>query len=143
MLDRNPEEDGTISTAIETYQMDDTKMGYDTYRMLDWLYRLKLQKQRGYLAANNTTSETLRLHLTNVDWTPYVQLTVDDGAFDSTKLNDYYVRDYIEYKSFKDNYVYDPISWAKMVRNGEIYYKDSQKGESPLTNLDMFRYMCD
>ena len=143
MLDRNPEEDGTINTAIETYQMDDTKMGYDTYRMLDWLYRLKLQKQRGYLAANNTTSETLRLHLTNVDWTPYVQLTVDDGAFDSTKLNDYYVRDYIEYKSFKDNYVYDPVSWAKMVRNGEIYYKDSQKGESPLTNLDMFRYMCD
>lgn len=141
-LDQNPEDDGTLESQIEIYQMDDTKLGYATYTMLDWLYRLKIQKQQNNLSADNKTTPTLRLHLTNVDWTPYVQLTVDDGAYDLAKVDNYYVRSYVEYKKYSDNYTYDPITWNEMLANGELYYKDTTKGESPIHDLSMFRYMC-
>ena len=139
-LDQNPEDDGTLESQIEIYQMDDTKLGYATYTMLDWLYRLKIQKQQNNLSADNKTTPTLRLHLTNVDWTPYVQLTVDDGAYDIAKADNYYVRNYIQYTKYTG---YDPITWSELLANGELYYKDPAKGDSPIHNLSMFKYMCD
>ena len=125
--------DGSTRTKIQTYRMDDTLLGYNTYRMLKYLYDVKVATQTGVIT-DNSVPKNLGISVENANWTPYEQLEID-AIYDSSKT--YYVRSihgtYTEY----DKTTYTPDSWRLGLLNG-IFYQENGLGESPVTNLDMF-----
>lgn len=123
-----------INSNIELYQMDDTKLGYGTYLMLAYLYKLKCERKASADSHSNT-SPNLKIQVLNANWTPYQQVASDE-AYDSTQSNNYYYRDYAQYHK----YTYTSESkWQKDTLNGIVYLYDTNMGPSPITNLDMFR----
>ena len=127
-----------INSNIELYQMDDTKLGYGTYSMLSYLYKLKRER---FLSAesHSNTSPNLKIQVLNANWTPYQQVGSDE-AYDSTQTSNYYYRDYIQYY----RYTYTSASqWQKDTLNGIVYLYDTSMGASPITNLAMFKQFID
>ena len=135
---------GTIpsatTTKIDLLQLDDTKLGYGSYRILNYLYNVKLEAQAGHLDSLTATTKELSISCSNVEWSPYTQVD-PDTVYDATMASNYRIRENagVTYS----NYVYSSQSqWAKDVKNGLVYIYDTAKGPSPIANLDMFRHFC-
>lgn len=146
--------DGSYTT-INYYQMDETKMGYDTYLMLNYLYRLKLAVQRTQVdiaaleAAGtvltpeqeqlkswaNRTAGLLRIQVTNAEWTPYERIDAESAPAQPNSQLTYY-----ELKNNMTYGIYDPnaagANWAHDLRNKQLFTKVRE--DSPIENLDMF-----
>lgn len=142
-------------TAITFYQMDETKMGYDTYRMLEYLYRLKLAVQKTQVditalekagttltpeqeelkAWANKTAGILRIQVTDAEWTPYEKVDAESAPSQPNSQLTYY-----ELKNNMTYGIYDPeaegADWKKDLRNKQIFTK--VRGDSPATDLAMF-----
>ena len=142
-------------TAITYYQMDETKMGYDTYRMLEYLYRLKLavQKTQVDIAAleakgtiltpeqealktwANKTAGILRIQVTDAEWTPYEKVDIESAPAEPNSQLTYY-----ELKNNMTYGVYDPEAdgndWTQDLKNKQLFTK--VRGDSPATDLAMF-----
>lgn len=121
----------STKSAVTVYQMDDTLMGYDTYRMLKYLYDLKNKVQTGVISENNA-SKDLRISVQNAYWSPYT--VVESGSAYTPSQLTYKLRNYNETFS---NYEYTtPSQWAQDVKDGKVYYVNGQ-GDSPITDLSM------
>ena len=136
-------------TKIKYYQMDNTNMGYDTYRMLKYLYDLKEitrdaqvqihtaekageltdEQKRTKTWAEKTAAE-LRIQVLNAQWTPYEK--IEPGSLYSSSTTYYKLNDDLTYSIFDAQ----SATWENDLRNLEIFKK--VRGESPATDLAMF-----
>jgi hypothetical protein len=128
----------SATSKIDLIQLDDTKLGYGSYRLLNYLYNIKLKAQAGTLDDATATTKELSISCANVEWTPYTQVD-PDAIYDGTKAANYYKREssYVTYQQ----YVYTNQSqWAKDVKNGLVYIYDTVKGPSPIKDLEMLHH---
>ena len=131
----------SVNSLIERYQMDDTLLGYETYKMLAYLVKLKRDRIANPGVKHTNTTAGLRIQVLNADWTPYRQLAADED-YDETQINNYYYRDYIKYRKYFGNGNINPTvnmtQFEQDKRDGLLYLYDTVKGESPITNLQLF-----
>ena len=123
----------TAYTKIQEYQIDDSKMGYDTYRMLEYLYRIKCAAQTGELTTTDSTKQTspmLRLQAKGVQWSPYVKCDVDELQ-KTDAVNYYYtLNDRMTFVPYTGN------NWTEDLKNIGIY-KRIYEENSPVKDLSM------
>ena len=139
-------------TNINYYQMDNTKMGYDTYKMLKYLYDLKKKVRDNKIALaeaaaageltdaqkatqtwTNKTDSELRIQVLNAQWTPYERVEV---GISRNPLTTYYVlNDDLTYS------VYEGDNWDQDLKDFEIFKKVREN--SPIENLAMLKTFID
>lgn len=112
-------------------------MGYDSYRLLNKLYRIK--------EAQSTAAKkgTLKISLENVNWTPY-KLLDRDYIYDPDELDNYYIDNnhyqLVPYKTYDNpnSYSHNGTLWAQRLANKRLYYKDPTIPESDYNIIDSF-----
>ena len=137
-------------TKIKYYQMDNTNMGYDTYKMLKYLYDLKQivreAQVRIYKAEQNgatlsseematknwaqKTNAELRIQVLNAAWTPYE--VVELGSLYDSGTTYYKLNDDLTYSVINTT----ANTWEQDLKDYEIFVK--VRDNSPATDLTMF-----
>ena len=136
-------------TKIKYYQMDNTKMEYDTYNMLKYLYDLKQivreaqvliynAEQKGALTAEQQatkawaekTAAELRIQVLNAQWTPYERVELD--SLPNSQMTYYKLNDDLTYSPFSAN----EDTWQQDLKDYQIFMKVRE--DSPATDLSMF-----
>lgn len=120
----------STTSRIETFVLNKTKMGIDSYRLLDYIYRVKEAKFAGVITDDHT-SDTLACDFSDVEWSPYVQVE-QDTKYDN-KTTYYQLENDITYKPI----TYSADVWNQGLRDGTIFTKDPDFDTSLLTNLDI------
>lgn len=113
-------------TVIASLNIAGGGLGYDSYKLLKQYYTIRSQQ-----------TNTSQISMTNVNWCPYVQMTVDD-------MRDPSITYYIDNGHYGlEPYTYtDFDTWTIKVENGEIYRKDETIPEdkiNQITDLAMFK----
>lgn len=131
-----PAIDGDL-TRIDYYQIDNSKLGYGTYKILKKLYDTKIKMQavtelpKGY-------SKELSISLMDVNWTPYTR--VEKGSpIDETK--EYYrITDANTYEVFTPN----SSTWTSDLINIGIFTKDeASAAANPIANIAMIEHFIE
>ena len=113
-------------TVIASLNIAGGGLGYDSYKLLKQYYAIRSQQ-----------TNTSQISMTDVNWCPYVQMTVDDERNPSTTYyvdNGHYGLEPYTYTNFD--------AWTIKVENGEIYRKDETIPEdkiNQITDLAMFK----
>lgn len=113
-------------TVIASLNIAGGGLGYDSYKLLKQYYTIRSQQ-----------TNTSQISMTNVNWCPYIQMTVDDERNPSTTYyvdNGHYGLEPYTYTNFD--------AWTIKVENGEIYRKDETIPEdkiNQITDLAMFK----
>lgn len=122
----------TASTTsnIEKFVLNKTQLGIDSYRLLDYIYRVKEAKFAGVITDEGTSDE-LTCDLSDVEWSPYLPVAPDTKYDNKTT-----------YYQLENDSVYKPIAynadvWNQGLRDGSIFTKDPDFDTSLLTNLDI------
>lgn len=126
----NLDENSTDITNVTYFSITGDYFGYDSYKLMSKYYKNRLKD-----TANRTT-----IKLTDVKWSPYVQL-IEGDKYDKTKT---YKKDNGHYGLV--DYQYDVTTFDYDVANGEIYYLDTSYTEdqiNSITNIDMLNDFID
>lgn len=128
--------DKTVNN-ISTFQIQDDTLGINSYKLLNYLYKVRDRMVQN----NSNVTEGLRIKLTNVDWSPYKLVNIDDEL--NPALNYYIKVNNIAYESYK--YTNNVAQWQKDVKDGLIYtLEDQNVFESyPIVDLNMFERFAD
>lgn len=127
---------GATVCKIQKYQIVDTRLGYATYRMLKYLYDVKLARAANTITSDTNATRFLRIDVEGAEWTPYKQLE-SDAYYDDSKSY-FYRNDDCTY----DEYTYSS-SWNRDLLNGRLYELNGQ-GASPITDLSILdRFIAD
>ena len=130
--------EGTGSTNIETLFILGSGLGYDSFKLLKQYYTLRSRQ----------TASSSNIQMTNVKWSPYIKVTVDE-EYDS---NTSYFFDNGHYGLTPVNHQtdYNINTWPIKVANGEVYRLDSSiENINDVINIitdndiDMFRVFAD
>ena len=122
------------STSLNSVNLKGGALGYDSYKLLKQIYTIKE-------ARPEDEKTTTTIQMTNVNWSPYIQLSEGD-IYIKADENLYY----------KDNghmrlvkYTYDKETFDRDVLNGEIYKYNSDLATkaNQITNVDMLETMAD
>ena len=112
---------------ISTYEVDGGNLGYNSYIILKNLYDLK---------NGASQNEILGISLTDVEWTPYIQ--VEYGTEYQNSISYYLLNDHSTFETF--NFV-DTNDWNNKLLNGQIYIYNSkytkEQEENTIMNLDL------
>jgi hypothetical protein len=111
------------SSNLVSLILNGGKLGYHSYKLLHNLYTIKKR-----------TQENLKLELTKVHWSPYIQL--DEGyAYSAAEASKYYVDDghygFTPYKNYQKD------KWDIAILNGEIYKLDDTVPEATVKMVDL------
>lgn len=113
-------------TVIASLNIAGGGLGYDSYKLLKQYYTIRSQQ-----------TNTSQISMTNINWCPYIQMTVDDERDPSITYyvdNGHYGLEPYTYTNFD--------AWTIKVENGEIYRKDETIPEdkiNQITDLAMFK----
>ena len=130
----------STSCRINTYVIESgKKLGIDSYRMLDYLYRVKEAKFAGTITDEDTTS-ALSCDLTNVEWSPYEQ--VESGAPFDRSIKYYELKNQVTYAVYHDpdnerESSYSESSWKNKTNDGVIYTLNSELDTKVIKNLNI------
>lgn len=108
------------TTSLSTIKLIGGSLGYNSYKLLKQWYSI-LYKDKTTLPAGSN----YRVKLTDVNWTPYVQL-VEGDEYDANEADKYFVNN--GHYGF-DSYTYDSATFATQVLNGEVYKFDDKLAE--------------
>lgn len=106
---------------VEEINMRGSNFGYDSYVLLQKLIN----------KVENTANKSLRINLTDVQWSPYIKLGA--GATQSSSEEYYYVNDNNTFSPYSNT-----NSWTTDVRSGKVYKKiDSTSTKNIITDLSL------
>lgn len=121
------------TTIIDTFDIENTLLKYDTYKMLYRLYKIKKAMiAQGLALDTNIYSKFLKISAQEVDWTPYHKL--EDDAIYNANTTYYYLKDNMVYSTY--TYTNETI-WKENLINLGIYTKEANP--SIITSLDMIQ----
>ena len=142
MYDRlNPDIGITDScyTIIKTLEIEKDLFGLDSYRMLKYLYTVKKAVINNTYAATSTimkdTVKDLSIKLTEVNWSPYIQ--VDKEAEYSTSTTYYTKVNGVAYAEFSG----DLNQWIIERDDSNLFiYNANIVNQYPITDVEMLNY---
>ena len=128
--------EGAGETNIATLNIQGGGLGYDSYKLLKRYYDIRKTQSEASSA----------ITMTNVQWSPYVQVTIDDEP----NVNTSYFIDNGHYKLEPYPYTVntDDTIWQTKVTNGEIYYLNEDISADVINQIDdsaleMFNKFCE
>lgn len=116
-------------TNINVINIRGGALGYGSHEILKKIYDIR-----------KSNTATMRVQLTNVDWTPYVQL-VEGSEYIASEASLYFVDDgHMGFEPYK----YDEFKFKTDVINGLVYKLDpaKQADSEQITNIEMFTEMA-
>ena len=128
---------------IETFVLDRSKMGIDSYRLLDYLYKVKEAKHNGIITDGNTTS-ILKCDFTDVEWSPYKLVEIGTSFDRATKY--YELKNQTTYEVYHDPNGatgYYEEGWINKLNDGVIYTFDDAFDTNVIKNLDIVTAFLD
>lgn len=123
-------EDSDVITNVTHFSIVGDYFGYDSYKLINKYYKNRLKD----------TSLHTKIKLTDVKWSPYIQLIKGD-KYESGKT---YKKDNGHYGLA--DYVYDVTTFDYDVANGEIYLLDTSYTEeqiNSISNIDLLNDFID
>lgn len=130
--------DSTTTQNIGLVQLDDTKLGLGSYRIIDYLYRVKNAAQQSVVSGS---TKFLRISATNVEWSPYIMIEPNlEYGEDIMALGQLY--ELVNGVTYEE-YTYNANNWATKTLNGLIFYKDADFDTTAITQLGMVKRFVD
>lgn len=106
-----------IDIPIMRYSIIGGSLGYDSYRLLDTLTKIKVNMQ-----GRNAANSSLAINLENVVWSPYTVVEYGE-LYDETKADKYF---YDNERFGFTAYSYSADTWDYNTKNGKIYLYDAE-----------------
>lgn len=118
------------TTSLNTIKLIGGSLGYNSYKLLKQWYDI-IYKDKTTLPAGSN----YRVKMTEVNWTPYVQL-VEGDEYNVNEADKYFVDN--GHYGF-DTYTYNSTTFATQVLNGEIYKFDDnlEQQSAQITDVKM------
>ena len=116
------------TTNITTLSIIGGSLGYDSYTLLKKYYDIR----------SSQTANKCNVQLTNVEWSPYVQVAADD-IYDDEAI---YYKDNGHYGLVE--YEYNVMTWPVSIANGEIYKLNTAIAAetiNQISDISMFEWM--
>lgn len=115
--------DISLKCRISWLQIEESKLGFDSYELFNYLYKVKSHIIDGSViysdAATNNNSD-LSIQLTNVQWSEYIAVD-SEATYDSNQT--YYV---LTLANTYEELVYTPDNWYYNLLDGKIYTKNTE-----------------
>ena len=125
-------------TKVNTLDITGGNLGYDSYKLLNTLYKIKKQMQLKDTTDPGYDKKT-NISLTNVNWSPYVLVEYGE-PYDPSKT---YYWDAGKFK-LEPYSEYQESTWKGRTLNGKMYeYIADDANSNTITNLDMFSDFID
>lgn len=124
--------DLNIDIPIMRYSIIGGNLGYDSYRLLDTLTKIKVNMQK-----RNAANSSLAINLENVNWSPYTVVEYGE-AYDEEKSDLYY---YDNERFQLKHYTYNKDTWELSTKNGKIYLYNpnyAMANADVLTDMSIF-----